>query len=425
MAKALTKKLIETTISAGVPDGKPYAMLWDTSPPGFGVRIRKSGGASCLYRYRPKGAPRGAAMQTLTLGTWPALGVEAARALAVAHAGKIALGGNPGEEIKQARLRSRSVVSTALDDYAASLTQRHIVKRDQVMASLRRGFAPQIKSELGSLDLRTLVGLIDKVATTRHRRKDGSPFTVPGAATYFRKSAHGFLGWAALHGLVPVNALAGYREPAKSREERRIGKQRQGRALADREIAAVWKASMDMAGFGALVRLGMLSSLRRNELAELRWSDVRDESIVVPEHRTKMGKEHQVPLTAAMRAILAGQKRSAGGLVFPSPMTGSVMAGWSKWVPKLVKTSGVHFRLHDLRRTCRTLMSRLGVAEAVAETAIGHTKGGLIAIYDKHDLWDERVEAFEKVSTYILALVEDAAATKNTGHVVPCHQGKK
>ena len=133
-----------------------------------------------------------------------------------------------------------------------------------------------------------------------------------------------------------------------------------------------------------------------------------------------------MPVSPAMRSLLAtGQPRSVkGGLVFPSAVTGSAMSGWSTLLPRLVEASGVTFRLHDLRRTARTLMSRLGVTEAVAEAAIGHAKTGLIAIYDKHDLWDERVVAFEKVSNHILALVEDGVATKNTGNVVPLQRVK-
>lgn len=419
--KTITKKAVETAIATG-PGGKPYIMLWDSGVAGFGLRIRANGGASWLLRYRPKNAARGAPVKSMTLGVWPAMTVEAARALALGHVGKIALGGDPADELRQARARSRSIVGAALDDYAMSLAQRHIVKADEVMASLRRGFAPEINSEIGDLDVRTLVGLVDRIATTKRKRKDGTSYTVPGAAAEFRKNARAFLGWAALKGLVKFNALAGYRAPAKSRMERRIGKLRSGRALDDREIVAVWDAAESMGAFGALVRLGVLTGLRRNELAELRWSDIRDGMIVIPEGRTKTGREHRVPVTETMQSVLAALPGSTkGALVFPSAVTGSAMAGWSKLTPKLAKASGVSFRLHDLRRTCRTIMSRLGVSEAVAEAAIGHARAGLIATYDKHDLWNERVAAFEAVSAHVARIVA-APVPGDTGaltNVVP------
>ena len=419
MPKALTKKLVETAIAAG-SGGKPYVMKWDSSPRGLGLRIRQGGGASWLFRYRPKGAARDAPVRTMTLGTWPEMSVEAARVLALSHAAKIALGGDPGDELRQQKLRARSAVGTALDDYEISLKRRHIVNCKLVMANLRRGFEPVLSSEIETLGLRAIVGLIDRIATTRHKRKDGTTYVTPGAAAEFRKLAHGFLGWAALQGLTKSNALAGFRTPKQSREEKRLKKERQGRALTDHEIVALWRAGADIGSFGALVVAGLLTGLRRNELAALCWSDIRDGVIVIPEGRTKMGKEHRVPVSSAMQSLLAAQSRSAkSGLVFPSPVNGSIMSGWSKLTPKLVMRSGVGFRLHDLRRTTRTLMSRLGVAEAAAEAAIGHTRGGLIATYDKHDQWDERIVAFEKVSDHILALVANNCDAKTAANGIP------
>ena len=50
-------------------------------------------------------------------------------------------------------------------------------------------------------------------------------------------------------------------------------------------------------------------------------------------------------------------------------------------------------------------MSRLGVAEDVAELAIGHVRRGLIGVYNKDDAWRARVDAFECVSDHIARIV--------------------
>ena len=155
------------------------------------------------------------------------------------------------------------------------------------MSALRRGFRSDLATEIGDLDLRKLAGLIDRIATTPRKRKDGSAYTTPGAADEFRKHGHAFLGWAALCGLVKFNALGGYRAAAKSREERRLGRLRQGRALEDQEIVALWAGAGDFGAFGNLVRLGLLTGLRRDELSELRWSDIGDDVIIVSGNRTK------------------------------------------------------------------------------------------------------------------------------------------
>jgi len=62
------------------------------------------------------------------------------------------------------------------------------------------------------------------------------------------------------------------------------------------------------------------------------------------------------------------------------------------------------FRLHDLRRTVRTLMTHYRVDHDVAELAIGHAREGLRRQYDFAALWDLRCDAFAKVSGHIAAL---------------------
>ena len=74
-------------------------------------------------------------------------------------------------------------------------------------------------------------------------------------------------------------------------------------------------------------------------------------------------------------------------------------------VAKLQQASGVDFRLHDLRRTARTLMSRLGVAKDIAELAIGHVRADLIARYNKDQAWSGGSDAFTRVSDHVAALI--------------------
>jgi HEPN domain-containing protein len=74
-------------------------------------------------------------------------------------------------------------------------------------------------------------------------------------------------------------------------------------------------------------------------------------------------------------------------------------------VAKLQQASGVDFRLHDLRRTARTLMSQLGVAEDIAELAIDHVRADLIARYNKDEAWPGRRDAFARVSAYVATLI--------------------
>ena len=72
------------------------------------------------------------------------------------------------------------------------------------------------------------------------------------------------------------------------------------------------------------------------------------------------------------------------------------VSGFSKASASIVTLSGVNdYRLHDLRRTVRTNLSRLGVAADVAEMVLGHRLTGVRKIYDRHDFLKEKRAALE------------------------------
>lgn len=64
------------------------------------------------------------------------------------------------------------------------------------------------------------------------------------------------------------------------------------------------------------------------------------------------------------------------------------------------------WRWHDLRRTCRTGLSRLRVPEHVAELVIGHRVRGLRAVYDQWPYLSERREALEAWSTLLRDILD-------------------
>ena len=65
-----------------------------------------------------------------------------------------------------------------------------------------------------------------------------------------------------------------------------------------------------------------------------------------------------------------------------------------------------NWRLHDLRRTCRSGLGRLGVAPHVAELVIGHTRRGIEAVYDRYRYEPETAAALLLWSDHVLAVVE-------------------
>ena len=61
------------------------------------------------------------------------------------------------------------------------------------------------------------------------------------------------------------------------------------------------------------------------------------------------------------------------------------------------------FTIHDLRRTMRTHLSKLGVNRFVAERCLNHKIPNVEGIYDAHDYLEERRVALTKWAEFLTA----------------------
>ena len=351
-----------------------------------------------IFSYRSADGGRRANSQRLRLGSWPQVSLDIARKSARGHAGAVAHGRDPAADRREERRRDKATLRLALNTYEHSLRQRRLVNVKTTMSSLRRGLSGLLARDVKTLTRSDYVDAISDIEDSGRL----------GAAADLRKHCRTFAEWCVGRGLADHNVLAGLRRPRQTRAERLEAEER-GRALSDAEIAQIWRAAENMGSFGKLTQLALLSGMRRGELSGLRWSDIRPDRIALEARHTKGGAAHEIPLTGLMSATLAKQPRTSSSLVFPSSRANGRISGWTKLVNRLVKESGVELTMHDTRRTCRTLMSRLGVSEDIAELAIGHQRADLVARYNKDTAWEKRVEAFERTSAHIAEIVGEAS----------------
>ena len=64
-----------------------------------------------------------------------------------------------------------------------------------------------------------------------------------------------------------------------------------------------------------------------------------------------------------------------------------------------------YFTVHDLRRTCRSLLASLSVPPHVAERCLNHKLKGVEAIYDRYDYLEERSEALKSISVSLASFI--------------------
>jgi integrase len=181
------------------------------------------------------------------------------------------------------------------------------------------------------------------------------------------------------------------------------------RVLSDIELRSVWQAA-DKLGYpnGHLVKLLLLTCGRLREVAGMRRSELSDNGSVwtIPAARCKTGRDVVLPLSEVAQAVIASMPViDPGEFVFTS--TGKTPIGsFGARKDAIDRASGVTgWRLHDLRRTSRTLLSRAGVSSDVAERCLGHAIGGVRGVYDRHRYLAEMNEAFEKLAGMIAQVV--------------------
>ena len=112
------KLTAKTTASAKLPQGKADVIHFDDALPGFGFRIRSSGGQirrSWVVQYRRAGATR-----RLLLGSAEVLNADRARAAAKEILAKVALGEDPQADKIARRDADEHTLRAVAADYLAA-----------------------------------------------------------------------------------------------------------------------------------------------------------------------------------------------------------------------------------------------------------------------------------------------------------------
>jgi integrase len=196
-----------------------------------------------------------------------------------------------------------------------------------------------------------------------------------------------FFNWAYRKHYLEVSPMARMQQPKTPVSRDRV--------LTDDEMKKIWNACGDDT-FGRVVKLLILTGMRRGEVSAMSANMIGDGCIILPGEVTKNGRDLVLPITETMKPLL----------VFPLKW-----GGWSKSKTALDERSGVKgWRLHDLRRTFRTGMGSLRVPPHIGERLVNHISAmtDVEAIYDRFKYLEEKREALEKWSAHVLAITQEA-----------------
>jgi integrase len=158
----------------------------------------------------------------------------------------------------------------------------------------------------------------------------------------------------------------------------------------------------------------VLTAARSGEVRGARWDEFDMDAAMwtVPAERMKAGKEHRVPLSSAVRAILRSVPRDKGtDLVFASPRGGMLSDMSLTAVLRRMRVGAVP---HGFRSTFRDWCSeRTNYPREAAEMALAHTIGDKVeAAYRRGDLFNKRVKMMADWAAF-------CARAETKGAVVP------
>lgn len=383
-------------LNAAAPsDGKDRIIYWDDKRPGFGLMITARGKRSFVFQYRNgKGESRRASLNGATK-------------LADAHKwadiiqGEVARGVDAVEKRKATRAEqsTRGKFKTVAEQYVKREAPK-IRSMDQREAILKRLIYPVIGSKvINKLKRSDIVSLLDKIEDEQGAAMaDGALMVVRRICNWHAARDDDFRS--------PIVRGMARTDPTKRNRER---------TLTDDEIRAVWKTAEKITAgelpatpgiqmFAKLVQFILLTGVRRNEGARMVRQERSGADWLISAARMKGKREFLIPLSTAAVSLLdavpvIGDEKA--GPVFTTDGE-RPLAAYTQFKKPFDKLCGVTgWTIHDLRRTVRSLMSRAGVPPDHAERAIGHVIGGIRGIYDRHEFYNEKKQAFEALAALL------------------------
>jgi integrase len=177
--------------------------------------------------------------------------------------------------------------------------------------------------------------------------------------------------------------------------------------LTDAEIASVWQATAE-GTFGGIVRLLLLTAQRRAKVQTMKWSDLSEDCATwtMASEPDEKGHPEVLRLPPAAIDVLKQQPR-IGPYVFASERRqGRPFNSFGQAKRALDLKLGFNgWTIHDLRRTARSLLSRVGVSFDHAERVLGHVIPGTAGVYDRHPYEQEIGNAVAKLAAEIARIV--------------------
>lgn len=359
--------------------GEAQTDWFDEDTLGLALRVTNKGSKSWTWLFT-----WGGKRVRMTFGTYPTISLARARTKADEAKAQLADGHDP-----RAALAKPDTLQAVCEDWGHHEAGKLRTGKDR-MAALQRLVYPAFGNRpIADVRRGDIIRLLDQIAKER------------GQVMAIRTHAilRALLNWYQIRN-------EGYHSPIV-RGMIREGRNARDRILSDDEIRKVWATAEGQGAFGRMVQFLLLTGARRTEAAQMQWSelDLATGDWLLPAQRNKTGVELCRPLSKQALAVLP--ERGAGAWVFTNDSI-RALRGFGELKAAFDRATGPMepWRLHDLRRTSRSLMSRAGVPSDHGERCLGHVIGGIRGIYDRHSYYEEKRDALAALARLIDRIVQ-------------------
>lgn len=378
-------KLTDTVVRGLKPRDVNYEE-WDNSPdlPGFGISITKKGVKTWLIKYQMAGV-----YQRLTLGRFPALNAEQARARARKCRDQISEGVNP--KVERARVADEEAKAPTVAKACEEFLQLHVEanNKPRTIEGQKIAVNNYIKPRLGEKKVKDLT-LSDLSGLHASIEKKTQANRVLACVSKM-------LNWCEVQGYRELNS-----NPCKLITRHRETKRQ--RYLKPEEMAALEQElhalEPEKPYIVGAIRLLARTSARLSEVLELTWDrvDMENRCFLIPAGMHKTGEDMGDKLIAfgpgALKILKALKKRSEGEKhenphVIRGQRLGERLVNLEKpWreIREAVtdKNEGIDItdvHLHDLRHTGASLAAKAGHTLHAIGGSMGHLNQSTTARY--------------------------------------------
>lgn len=378
-----TNKLSDTALRRLMGKQSP----WDTfhaDGDGLSVKVSKAGGLTWYFTYRTGG--RGTAPQRLKLGNYPDLSIKAARDRREQCRAWLAEGKNPKHQLTITTQETLKPVTVkdALDYWIKEYATHNRANVQKHIEQLNKHIYPYI----GHFPL--------AMCETRHWLECFSRVRneAPVAAGYLLQMCKQALKFCRVHRYAVSNVLddltiddVGKKQNKRDREHTR------------QELADIWRETSTLKFkpyYRTLLRLLVVFGCRTQEirLSSIKEWDLKEWVWTVPKEHSKGGEKILRPIPESIRIYITKliEENRHTGLLMGEMKKPEAVSQWGRTIYKRFGHTDP-WTLHDLRRTFSTTLNNMGIAPHVVEQLLGHTLGGVMAVYNRSQYLPEKLDA--------------------------------